>query len=157
MDVVRTNKKKKRTPIYIAVGVIAVIGITVGLSQLEPAPPGVDGGAIWRDTVRQGNVVRQVRGPGTLVPEQIRWLTAVTAGRVEQKLVLPGAKVSPGTPLLLLSNPDVQLRALDAQSQLANAESQLVNLQATLETQRLQQEGVVATTRSMYNEAARIA
>ena len=155
MDVVRTNKKKKRTPLYIAGGAIVVIAITVGLSQMEPAPPSVDGGAVWRDTVRQGNVVRQVRGPGTLVPEQIRWITAVTAGRVEQKLVLPGAKVSPGTPLLILSNPDVQLRALDAQRQLANAESQLVNLVATLETQRLQQEGVVATTRSAYNEALR--
>ena len=155
MDVERTNKKKKRTPIYIGAGVIAVIGITVGLSKMKPAPPSVDGAAIYRDTVKQGNVVRQVRGPGTLVPEQIRWITAVTAGRVEQKLVLPGATVGPGTPLLMLSNPDVQLRALDAQRQLANAESQLVNLVATLETQRLQQEGVVATTRSAYNEAAR--
>ena len=155
MDVVRTNKKKKRTPLYIGAGVIVVIAITVGLSQMKPAPPTVDGGAIWRDTVRQGNVVRQVRGPGTLVPEQIRWITAVTNGRIEQKLVLPGAKVTPGTPLIVMSNPDVQLRALDSQRLLSDATSQLVNLTATLETQRLQQEAQVAQVRSQYNEAAR--
>jgi HlyD family secretion protein len=155
MDIVRTNKKKKRTPIYIAAGTIAVIAITVALSKMEPAPPGVDGGALWYDTVRQGNLFLQVRGPGTLVPEQIRWISAVTAGRVEQRLVMPGTKVQPGTPLLILTNPDVQLRALDAQRQLSDAQSQLISLTATLETQRLNQEGAVATVRSQYNDAAR--
>src|SRR5688572_8553099 len=157
MDIVRTNKKKKRTPIYIAVGIIALIGITIGLSQMEPAPPGVDGGALYTDTVRQGNMVRQVRGPGTLVPEDIRWISAVTNGRVEQKLVQPGDHVQAGTPLLILSNPDVQLRALDAQRQYANAQSQLISLVSQLETQRLQQESSLAQVKSQYNEAVRAA
>lgn len=157
MDIVRTNKKKKRTPIYIAVGIIAAIAITVGLSRMKPAPPGVDAGALWFDTVRQGNMIRQVRGPGTLVPEQIRWISAVTAGRIEQKLVMAGAKVVPGTPLLVLTNPDVMLRALDAQRQLSDAQSQLVSLTASLETAKLNQESQVATVRSQYNEAVRIA
>lgn len=157
MDIVRTNKKKKRTPIYIAVGILAAIAITVGLSRMKPAPPGVDAGALWFDTVRFGNMTRQVRGPGTLVPEQIRWISAVTAGRIEQKLVMAGAKVVPGTPLLVLTNPDVQLRALDAQRQLSDAQSQLVSLTASLETSKLNQESQVATVRSQYNEAVRVA
>ncbi|HSL71860.1 MAG TPA: HlyD family efflux transporter periplasmic adaptor subunit [Longimicrobiales bacterium] len=157
MDIVRTNKKKKRTPYYIGGGLTAAAAVTFWLSGLKPAPPSVDAGAVWRDTVRRGNMIREVRGPGTLVPEQIRWITAVTAGRVEQKLVQQGDKVQPGTPLLMLTNPDVQLRALDAQRQYSDAQSQFINLTATLETSRLNQEAQVATVRSLFNEAVRTA
>src|SRR5688572_5029990 len=155
MDVVRTNKKKKRTPIYIAAGVIAAVAITVGLSQMEPAAPTVEDAAAWRDTVRRGDMLREVRGPGTLVPEQIRWVVAVTSGRVEQVFVLPGAKVQPGTPLLIMTNPDVQRQSLEAQQQLSNAQSQLISLKANLETQRLQQETSVASAKSAFNTAVR--
>ncbi len=155
MDVVRTNKKKKRTPFYIAAGVIAAVAITVGLSQMEPAAPVVEDAAAWRDTVRRGNMLREVRGPGTLVPEQIRWVVAITNGRVAQVFVLPGAKVTAGTPLLVLTNPDVQRQALDAQSQLSNAQSQLISLQANLETQRLSQQTAVVQAQTAYNAAVR--
>jgi multidrug resistance efflux pump len=155
MDVIRTNKKKKRTPIYIAAGVIAAIAITVGLSRMEPAPPSMDDASAWRDTVRRGDMLREVRGPGTLVPENIRFVTAVTNGRVEQVFVLPGARVQPGTPLLVLSNPDVQRLSLEAQQQLTNAQSQLVSLEASLEQTRLNMESSVATIRAAYNNAVR--
>ena len=155
MDVVRTNKKKKRTPIYIAAGVITAVAITVGLSQMEPAAPTVEDAAAWRDTVRRGDIPREVRGPGTLVPEQIRYIVAVTSGRVDQVFLLPGAKVSPGTPIMVMSNPDVQREALQAQQQLSNAQSQLISLKANLETQRLQQETSVASAKSAYNTAVR--
>ena len=155
MDVVRTNKKKKRTPIYIAAGVIVAVAITVGLSQMEPAAPTVEDAAAWRDTVRRGDIPREVRGPGTLVPEQIRYIVAVTSGRVDQVFLLPGAKVSPGTPIMVMSNPDVQREALQAQQQLSNAQSQLISLKANLETQRLQQETSVAQAKSAYNTAVR--
>jgi multidrug resistance efflux pump len=155
MDIVRTNKKKKRTPIYIAATVVGAVAITVLLSQMKPAPPSVDAGGVWPDTVRRGNIIREVRGPGTLVPEQIRFITAVTSGRVEQRMVQQGDKVHPGSPLVRLTNPDVQLRALDAQRQLSDANSQLIQLRATLETQRLNLESAVATTQSQYNEAVR--
>ena len=155
MDIVRTNKKKKRTPIYIAATVVGAVAITVLLSQMKPAPPSVDAGGVWPDTVRRGNITREVRGPGTLVPEQIRFITAVTSGRVEQRMVQQGDKVHPGSPLVRLTNPDVQLRALDAQRQLSDANSQLIQLRATLETQRLNLESAVATTQSQYNEAVR--
>ena len=155
MDVVRTNKKKKRTPIYIAAGVIVAVAITVGLSQMEPAAPTVEDAAAWRDTVRRGDIPREVRGPGTLVPEQIRYIVAVTSGRVDQVFLLPGAKVSPGTPIMVMSNPDVQREALQAQQQLSNAQSQLISLKANLETQKLQQETQVAQAKSAYNTAVR--
>lgn len=157
VDIVRTNKKKKRTPYYIGGGTLLVLVVGAKVMTLEPAPPSVDAAAVFPDTVVRGDMLRQVRGPGTLVPENIRLITALTAGRVEQKLVMPGDRVQKGTPLLILTNPDVQLRALDAQRQLSDAQSQLISLTANLETQRLTQEGAVAQIQSQYNEAVRTA
>jgi len=135
---------------------VAALGVTtVGLARLNPAAPSVEAGTLWMDTVRQGPMVREVRGPGTLVPEQIRWVSAIAPGRVERKLVLPGARVNAGTVLLELSNPDVQIQLLQAQRQLTDAEAQLVSLKTTLETQKLNQEGVVANIRSEFREALR--
>ncbi|MFN2397920.1 MAG: efflux RND transporter periplasmic adaptor subunit, partial [Gemmatimonadaceae bacterium] len=109
----------------------------------------------WIDTVEKGPMVRQVRGPGTLVPEQIRWVSAVTAGRVEQIHFRPGAQVTKETLILELSNPDVQLEALDAQRQLASAEAEYVNLRTNLQTQRLTQQGALNTARTQHQEAVR--
>ncbi len=136
---------------------VGLVVMTVGLSRLKPAAPSVEGGTLWTDTVTQGPMVREVRGPGTLVPEQIRWVTAVSAGRVDKKLVLPGARVTAGTVLLELSNPDVQIQLLQAERQLTDAEAQLVSLKTTLETQVLNQEGVVANMRAEYRNAVRTA
>ena len=100
-------------------------------------------------------MLRQVRGPGTLVPEQIRWIPSVVAGRIERKLVLPGARVDSGTVLLEMSNPEVQLELLSAQQQLAAAQAQLVSLRTNIATQDIDQEGQVASLRAQYLEAAR--
>lgn len=134
---------------------IGLVVMTVGLSRLKPAAPSVEGGTLWTDTVTKGPMVREVRGPGTLVPEQIRWVTAVSPGRVDKKLVLPGARVTASTILLELSNPDVQIQLLQAERQLTDAQAQLVTLKTTLETQKLNQAGVVATMRSEYRNALR--
>jgi HlyD family secretion protein len=155
MDRPRSNPKKKRAPLYIAGGVVAAALITLGLSQLKPAAPRVDRGALWVDTVRRGPLVIQVRGPGTLVSEQIRYIPAVTAGRVEEVLARPGTEVDAGTVLLRLSNPDVELQLLESERQLSQAESELLNLRATLQTQALNQESVVAQMRSQFNDAER--
>ncbi len=155
MDVAREKKPNRRRFIYIGGGIVAVVLATVGLSRLRPAAPTVERGTLWLDTVRQGPMVREVRGPGTLVPEQIRWVSAVTAGRVEKKLVLPGARVTANTVLMELSNPDVQIQLLQAQRQLTEAEAQLSSLRTSLETQRLTQAGVVAQVRSEYRDAIR--
>jgi multidrug resistance efflux pump len=155
VDIPRPPKSKKRRYLYAAGALGGLVFVTVALSRLDKAAPTVDASTLWIDTVARGEMLRQVRGPGTLVPEQIRWIAAVTAGRVERKHVEPGAKVTPTTPLLELSNPDVELQALEAQRQLTEAEASFVNLRASLETQRLNQQSVIAQVRAEYNDAMR--
>jgi multidrug resistance efflux pump len=155
VDIPREKKPDRRRFLYIG-GALAALGVTtVGLARLKPAAPSVEAGTLWMDTVRQGPMVREVRGPGTLVPEQIRWVSAIAPGRVERKLVQPGARVNAGTVLLELSNPDVQIQLLQAERQLTDAQAQLVSLKTTLETQKLNQEGIVANIRSEYRDALR--
>lgn len=155
MDIPREVRPNRRRFLYIGAAIGAVVLMTVGLSRLKPAAPTVEGGTVWRDTVRQGPMVREVRGPGTLVPEQIRWISAVTPGRVDKKLVQPGTMVTESTILLELSNPDVQIQLLQAQRELTAAQAELVSLKTNLEAGRLNQAGLVATTRAEYRQAAR--
>ena len=147
--------KTKRNVALAAGGLLAVVAITVGLSRLKAAAPTVDRGAVWTDTVKRGAMLRQVKGPGTLVPEQIRWITADTAGRVERLPRLTQAKVEAGTVLLELSNPDVMLQELDAERQLAQAKVDLINLRNTLHTQALAQRSTMATLRTDAQDARR--
>ena len=115
MDIARDPKPKTRKRIIQwSVGALALIGVTMALRNLEPAAPGVDAATVWMDTVMHGTMVRQVRGPGTLVPEQMRWITALTAGRVEQIIVLPGTEIDEGTVIIRMSNPDVDIALLQA-------------------------------------------
>ena len=155
MDVPRAPRPKRRR--YLQAGAVlgAVVLVPLGLASLEGPVPVVDRESVVVDSVRRGVMVREVRGPGTLVPEQIRWISALTPARVERILVQPGTAVEPGTILLELSNPDVQIEALDAQRELTAAEAELVNLRTTLENQRLAQTGVVAAMRSEYLQAHR--
>jgi multidrug resistance efflux pump len=155
MDIIRTDRKKKRAPYYIGGGVLALALITAALSQLEPAAPGVERAAIYTDTVRRGTFMRQVRGPGTLVPERIVIISARTNGRIEELFVQPGVAVEPGTLLMRLSNPDVQLQLLESERLLTQARSGLIQLQATLQSQTLALEAALATAQSAYNEAGR--
>jgi HlyD family secretion protein len=155
MDKPRTNPRKKRGPLYIGGGLALAALISLGLYKLEPAAPTVDKAGIWTDSVRRGPMVREVRGVGTLVPENIRIIPARTAGRVEQILLRPGAVVEAGTELVRLSNPELDLQLLQAERELRTAQSELVNLQSSLQTQILNQEGVIAQVRSQYNEALR--
>ncbi|MEQ1831491.1 MAG: HlyD family efflux transporter periplasmic adaptor subunit [Candidatus Eisenbacteria bacterium] len=154
MDIPRQKPKSKRTPILIGIGVLVVAG-TVGLSQLRPAAPRIERGTLWIDTVKRGEMLREVRGNGTLVPEDLRIVSALTAGRVDRVLVRPGAKVEIGTVLLEMSNPDVQLQALDAERQVKLAEADLAALRAALESGRLAAVSTVAEARRAANEAER--
>jgi HlyD family secretion protein len=155
MDKPRKNPKKKRGLLYIAAGAVVVVLITVALTRLEQAAPGVDRAAMWTDSVRRGPLVVQVGGNGTLVSENIRYIPAVTAGRVEAVHVRPGTALDAGTMLLELSNPELEIQAMEAERQLSEANSVLLNLEASLQTQRLNQEANLATVRSQYNEAER--
>jgi HlyD family secretion protein len=155
VDIAREKKPDRKRFLYIGGGLGLVVLLTVGLSRLKPASPSVEQGTLWMDTVRQGPMVREVRGPGSLVPEHIRWVSAVTPGRVEKKPIQPGERVTAGTILLELSNPDVQIQLLQAQRQLTDAQAQLVSLKTQLENQQLNQAATVATIRSEYREALR--
>ena len=155
MDKPRTSTKKNRQRIYIGAGVGVAALITLALYSLDPAVPTVEGAGIWTDSVRRGPMVRSVRGVGTLTPEHIRIIPAQTAGRVEQIHLRPGVTVQPGTPLVRLSNPELELQLMESERQLRTAESDLLNLRSTLQTQILNQEGVIATVQSQYNEAIR--
>lgn len=155
MDKPRTNKPKKRGKLYAALAGVAVLGITAALWGLEPAPPGVESTSILVDTVKRGPLIKAVRGPGTLVPEQIQIVPAITAGRIEEIFVRPGTPVTAETLILRLSNPDVELQLLQAQRELSQARSALVNLQSTLRSQQLNQEAVVVNAQVQYNEAER--
>jgi multidrug resistance efflux pump len=155
VDIARKPPKKTKRYVYAGIGVAALAVLTVWIRTLEPAAPTVERATLWIDTVRKGTMVRQVRAPGTLVPEHVRIITALTAGRVEQKIATVGQTVQPNTPLLEMSNPDVQLQALEADRSLAQAEANLVSLKSNLQTQRMQQAATIATVQAQYNDAKR--
>src|SRR5436189_4710133 len=111
MDIARpSNARQKhiRRVIYGATALIAVLLITLGLSRLKPAAPSVERSTVWIDTVKRGPFLREVRGLGTLVPEDIRWIPATTQGRVERIVLRPGTVVEPGTIMMELSNPALE-------------------------------------------------
>ena len=116
MDIPREKKRSPRKYILGGFAAAAVVATTVGLSRLKPAAPGVDRAAIWFGEVRRGELIRQVRGPGTLVPEGMRFVSALNSGRIEEKLHFPGDTVTAETVILRMSNPDIELQALAARA-----------------------------------------
>jgi multidrug resistance efflux pump len=158
VDIIRDTKpqKKKKKVIWTSVVLGALAIMTVGIRSLPSAAPSVEAATVWRDTVEQGTMIRQVRGPGTLVPEQMRWITAVTAGRIEQILSLPGTEVAEQDLIMRMSNPDVDMQLLQAQQQLSQAAANLAQLRTNLQTQELQQRGNVATVRTQFLDAKRV-
>lgn len=153
MDIARPNaakEKRKKRIIYASIAAVVLIGITFGLARLKPAAPTVERNLVWIDTVKRGPMVRQVRGLGTLVPEEIRWIAARTQGRVDKIVLRPGAIVEPGSLILELRNPDVVSAAANAKSQLVAAEAQLANLRSQLESQLLAAEASAAKAKSTY-------
>ena len=156
MDIARPNaarEKRRRQIVYVSVGVVLVALVTMGLSRLKPAAPTVERSTVWIDTVKRGSVLRQVRGLGTLVPVEIRWIPAVTEGRVDRILALPGVQVKPDTVLLELSNPQLQQETLDAEWKLKAAEADYKNQETQLASQVLAQKADSAKAESEYNQA----
>jgi HlyD family secretion protein len=156
MDIPRTSAaaaRKKRNLILIVVGVISIAGITFGVAHLKPAAPSVERGTVWTDKVKRGEMLRQVRGLGTLVPEEIRWIPAETESRVEEIKVLPGTHVDADTVILVLSNPQAEQEATDAQWQLRAAEAELKNARVRVEGELMTQQSGAATVSADYNEA----
>jgi len=150
MDIVRTSRKSYKRHIIIGVAMASVVLLTVALTRLDPAVPTVQSAAVVIDTVKQGDVVREVRGPGTLVPEHIRWITAQASARVERVNTESGSAVKAGDLLLELSNPDLQIQTMQAEQQVQQAQIDLLNLRTNLRSAILTQEGTVASTRTQY-------
>ena len=156
MDIVREDlaaQKKKRRFVIAAASAAGILLITLGLSRLKPAAPAVDKSAIWMDTVKRGPMLRQVRGPGTLVPVEIRFVSAATDGRVERLVILPGAPVKPDSILIEMSNSVLERDALDAESQLRAAQAELLNVRAQADRQVMDQQAASATVRSDFHQA----
>lgn len=156
MDVPRIGPRRRRRRVLALVGLLVVLGgLTMFFRQLKPAVPVVDRATVWIDTVKRGALVREVLANGELVPEDIRWISAVAPARVEQILIRPGATVRADSVLLVLVNADLELVALEAERQVAAAQSALVNLRATLDSQRLAQQAQLASLQSDLGDARR--
>jgi HlyD family secretion protein len=156
MDVPRKGvaaKKRKRRIMIIAASVLGLILATVAISRLKPAVPSVDRSTVWIDTVKRGPMVRQVRGLGTLVPEDIRWIPANTEGRVDKINIWPGTKVEPGDVILELSSPELDQSAHEAESKAKGAEADLATSRATLQRELLDQESKTAAAHSAHEQA----
>ena len=157
MDISRPDiKKKKRRQqwIWAAIAAVVVAGITVFVLRLKPAATPVDKATIYTDTVKRGPMVRQVRGPGSLVPreESIQLIPAQTDATVVRIRVLPGAKVTPDTILMDLADPELQQKLLDAQLQLKGAQADYKNLQATLQSTLMDKKAAAAGVNSDYTQ-----
>ena len=156
MDVARPDlvrKKKLRHGLYSVAALTLIAVVTVGVSRLEPAAPRVDRDTVYLDTVQRGPMVRQVRGTGTLVPERIRWIPAATDGAVERIVIRPGARVTPETVIVELSNPELEQTALEARLNLEAAEARFENRRVEVERDILNQRATLATIEAQLKTA----
>jgi HlyD family secretion protein len=156
VDIVRPEakrKKKVRRFMYIGAAVVLIPLMTFALSKLKPAAPSVDSGTIWTGTVKRGPMLREVRGLGTLVPETIRLIPAVTDGQVQQRYLLPGTPVKANTVILDLNNPQLSQEALDAEYQLKGARAAYEQTKAQLQNQLMDKRTLAASVSSAYRTA----
>jgi HlyD family secretion protein len=157
MDNERPDLKKNRQNKRIHNGGLIVVALavaTIAIASLEPAAKSVSRQSIWPGTVERGTMIRQVRGPGTLVPKEIRWITTSVDGRVEARLLEPGVEVTPDSIILELINPQLEQQLEDARLALNAAEADLADLQVQLENDFLSQQAEAAAVESEYQEAA---
>lgn len=156
MDIARpdqSKQKRRRLIQRVSIAAAVLIAVTIWLAQLKPASPTVERSLVFIDTVKRGPMVRQVRGLGTLVPEEIRWIPARTQARVERIILRPGAAVEPDSVILVLHNPDVEQLAANAESQLAAAEAEFVNLKVQVQRDVLTAESLAAAAKADFEQA----
>lgn len=156
MDVPRTDANRRkwiRRIVILAVLGVSIPAITLSLAKLEKAAPQVEGGSVWPDTVKRGPMIRNVRGIGTLVAEDILWIPATTDGRVEKINIRPGAAVVPDSIILSLTNPELELATLEAEYQVKASEARLLDLKVQLDSQTLTQQAELAQIESAYTQA----
>ena len=156
-DIVRDpailKRKRLRQAALGFVGFVAVIAVSIALARMEPAAPNVPRATVLVDVVKRGSIIRQVRGLGTLVPEDTRWLPSTTDGRVERILLRPGATVGPTSVILEMSNPQVEQEAINAKLALQSAEAALENLRVQLQSEFLTQQSQTAALDAEFQQA----
>src|SRR5499427_4326227 len=153
MDIRRDDlkQKKRRRQILIGIGIgAALLVATIGVARLKPAAPQVERSSVWLDTVKRGELLREVRGPGTLVPKEIRWIAAETAAHVERIVIKPGAVVKPDTVILELANPEVDDQLLAAKTAVTAAQSDLAAKRTDLNSKLLDEQSAFAQAKSDY-------
>ncbi len=146
-------KKKIRNAVLIVVGLAAIGGITYGLTKLKPAAPTLDSSTAVIETVKRGEMVRDVRGNGTLVPDVTRWVPAPADGRVERILLKAGVEVDSSSVIAELSNPQLEQQATDTELQVKAAEADRENLKVRLESETMTQKSAIATINAQYSQA----
>ena len=156
MDIARPSNARAKLIRRIILGGVAVLfigGVSFGLTRLRPAAPSVDRATVWSDEVKRGPMLRDVRGLGTLVPEDIRWIPAQTDSRVDRWVLRPGATVKPNSVIMELSDPALQREELDAEFQLKGAEADYANLKVQVDSDLMNQKAIEAGVRSDYEQA----
>ena len=156
MDIQRPSNLRAKRIRQITSGTVTLIflgGATLGLSRLRPAPPTIDRATVWVDTVKRGEMLREVRGLGALVPVDIRWIPAQSSARVEKIILQSGATVKPDSVILELSDPQLQRDVLDAEYAYKAAEADLANLKAQLANDLMTQKSAAAVIESDYQQA----
>jgi HlyD family secretion protein len=156
MDVIRNREQRPRITrrtVWIVVAVAALIVTSVGFARLKPAPPSVDGSSLVIETVQRGTMVRTIRGSGTLVPENIRWITAATDARVDRVLLQAGVTVTPDTVLIELSDPQQQQATREAEWQLRAAEAAYEAARAELDSEKYDRDSAAAKLRAESEQA----
>jgi HlyD family secretion protein len=156
MDIQRKSNARKKMIQRVALGLMAIVvigGVTLGLRHLQPAAPTADPGTLWPGTVEQGDMIRQVRGLGTLVPEDIVWIPAITEGHVDKLILKAGAVVKPDSIIMELSDPGLQQNFMDAEAQLKGAESAFRDLKVTTQSNYLSQKASTATVEAQMKNA----
>ena len=158
MDIQRSpdvvKKKKVKRIIFSVLALLVAAFVTVVLAKLKPAAPTVERATVWHDTVKRGEMLRQVRGPGTLVPEDIRWVTSTTDATVDRVVTLPSASIlSPDTVILELRDSKVQQAQVDAELDLRAAQADLESLKVRLNNELLQQQSDTANIQAQYHKA----
>jgi HlyD family secretion protein len=156
VDIARPSQAKKkriRRILYGTAALLVIVVISVAVSRLKPAAPTVDRAVVWIDAVKKGSMLRQVRGSGTLVPEDIRWIPAQTQGRVERIVLRPGAQVTPDSVILVLTNPQLEQAVSDAELAYKSSQASFANRKAELESGMLQQEANLAQLESQRKQA----
>jgi len=156
MDIARPSNARKKRIRQITIGGVLLLGVALvsyGLSRLKPAAPTVERAVIWPDTVKRGPMTRQVRGLGTLTPEDIRWIPATTQGRVEKIILRPGTPVTKDSVILELTNPQLEQQLLDAELKLAAAQAGLENLKVQLSNDLLATRATAASVAADFNKA----